>query len=144
MWSHFNPRTREGCDAPTTFKQYCTRSISIHAPVKGATASPEVSVVICSANFNPRTREGCDADCRRRRARHPDFNPRTREGCDLSSLPCSCRSSPISIHAPVKGATTLSAFSVRTGQISIHAPVKGATRRAPFTALHVEFQSTHP
>ena len=34
---YFNPRTREGCDAPTTFKQYCTRSISIHAPVKGAT-----------------------------------------------------------------------------------------------------------
>ena len=53
---------------------------------------------------------------------------------------------PISIHAPVKGATfQLSTNDALISRISIHAPVKGAT-----DDFHVyyswdgEFQSTHP
>ena len=37
---------------------------------------------------------------------------------------------PISIHAPVKGATQAFADAYALAHISIHAPVKGATRRA--------------
>ena len=89
-WTHsifhilfdFNPRTREGCDAPTTFKQYCTRSISIHAPVKGAT-------------FNGGEKK----------KRRDYFNPRTREGCDVTNADATYDGFDISIHAPVKGAT---------------------------------------
>jgi len=96
-----------------------------------------------------------------------NFNPRTREGCDWV-VPAALRAvKPISIHAPVKGATQAQScsfeecnnFNPRTREgcdtatrdnkqyyvISIHAPVKGATvpslsavTRSP------KFQSTHP
>ena len=56
-------------------------SISIHAPVKGAT-------VILSDYGRPIV----------------DFNPRSREGSDVAVFYC-CNSVAISIHAPVKGAT---------------------------------------
>ena len=36
----------------------------------------------------------------------------------------------ISIHAPVKGATTIMPYAVGPDGISIHAPVKGATYSA--------------
>ena len=78
------------------------------------------------------------------------FNPRTREGCDPASALSDKDSLPISIHAPVKGATQRCSvpprqdryFNPRTREgcdskrffrsfagvsISIHAPVKGAT-----------------
>ena len=38
LLQHFNPRTREGCDTGAGVKAGAT-SISIHAPVKGATLS---------------------------------------------------------------------------------------------------------
>ena len=56
------------------------------------------------------------------------FNPRTREGCDPVSTSNAFFIFPISIHAPVKGATVfLSLFLRDFTSISIHAPVKGAT-----------------
>ena len=79
-------------------------------------------------NFNPRSREGSDTEARRSTATTTDFNPRSREGSDgwaLSALSIArnfnprsregsdCRRAgrtlpaPISIHAPVKGATLL-------------------------------------
>ena len=79
-----------------------------------------------------------------------DFNPRTREGCDDFMEGRYSDIAEISIHAPVKGATTAAMIAntfgvkfqsthpgrVRRGAgdlrrtlrpISIHAPVKGAT-----------------
>ena len=79
-----------------------------------------------------------------------NFNPRTREGCDGSEICTEQEYRNISIHAPVKGATsgafdpflTPRHFNPRTREgcdfnavyscynvvkISIHAPVKGAT-----------------
>ena len=57
-----------------------------------------------------------------------NFNPRTREGCDGVSQQPPLLRFPISIHAPVKGATptAVDTYSV-VSSISIHAPVKGAT-----------------
>ena len=126
--TNFNPRTREGCDL--TFRAVFTTifSISIHAPVKGATLYSCIScrwgnlyfnprtregcdIIMsrdkhaCISNFNPRTREGCDNSLRQMVTELQNFNPRTREGCD-SVKPTTCPSNPIiSIHAPVKGAT---------------------------------------
>ena len=37
---NFNPRTREGCDGPYRGDETMTHTISIHAPVKGATIPP--------------------------------------------------------------------------------------------------------
>ena len=157
--SHFNPRTREGCDPPQS---------------NGRQSS--------GAHFNPRTREGCDSMpgteqslfCRY-------FNPRTREGCDCPAPGTAHHRQDISIHAPVKGATQSDRrgqtvyhyfnprtregcdqglfgnvvcrryFNPRTREgcdqfvrdsgnrpagISIHAPVKGATRPVGFCGLH--------
>ena len=52
----------------------------------------------------------------------------------------------ISIHAPVKGATSFQAISpLFNSGISIHAPVKGATSGDTNRVKHImEFQSTHP
>ena len=79
-------------------------SVSIHAPVKGATRyCPAIS-----ANFR----------C---------FNPRTRKGCDVSIRSIFALCNSVSIHAPVKGATEFLIFLITPTQVSIHAPVKGAT-----------------
>ena len=56
------------------------------------------------------------------------------------------RKDHISIHAPVKGATRVNSLFKELGfQISIHAPVKGATcQNEPWNEGLVIFQSTHP
>ena len=84
-------------------------------------------------DFNPRTREGCDLQSGHIRHISGHFNPRTREGCDktFSCFLLSCFR--ISIHAPVKGATSTGSLSSAFHDISIHAPVKGATY---FSRLH--------
>ena len=106
---YFNPRSREGSDAPLRLNASFIRifqstlprrerlhfelddntflSISIHAPAKGAT--------IATQTFQ--------------------------------------RTGLISIHAPAKGATTKRAFFDKDLIISIHAPAKGATPRTPQT-----------
>ena len=118
--------------------------VSIHAPVKGATtATPGTATP--GTGFNPRTREGCDYRRHLRAHLYVSFNPRTREGCDLASIirvsatlgfnprtreGCDC---------PHCGARVVSIY------VSIHAPVKGATSSTLLTTSStVEFQSTHP
>ena len=64
-----------------------------------------------------------------------DFNPRSREGSD-QTIASMIAQRPISIHAPVKGATTRCPFFPLTHQISIHAPVKGATPNLVMDSLH--------
>ena len=79
--------------------------ISIHAPVKGATAAPGPD---CrrSRYFNPRSREGSDF-CLRLPARlWGYFNPRSRKGSDGHDHLAQAVDVAISIHAPVKGATS--------------------------------------
>ena len=85
--------------------------ISIHAPAKGATISPQtqiiggcdfnprsregsdqlfVPILPCSAHyFNPRSREGSDQMHRLRFCHYRYFNPRSREGSDtaVSDIP---------------------------------------------------------
>ncbi len=100
--------------------------ISIHAPVKGATAIGAVTGKM-NANFNPRTREGCD-----RRPVHGgqparDFNPRTREGCDTGST-SGCSIETYFNPRTREGCDLVDPLRPGAGLcISIHAPVKGAT-----------------
>ena len=77
--------------------------VSIHAPVKGATAGRTAGAVSPNG-FNPRTREGCD------HLLDYDLEPYN-----------------VSIHAPVKGATANWLGVSPRVIVSIHAPVKGAT-----------------
>ena len=98
-------------------------------------------------NFNSRPREGGDISSGISVSQYMDFNSRPREGGDRQIVR-SDRYVPISIHAPAKGATAISAAlgvdwefqftPPRRGRlcgktvdsctkISIHAPAKGAT-----------------
>ena len=95
-------------------------TISIHAPVKGATSQLNIDWVV-SGNFNPRSREGSD---------------------NFRSI--FCYLIIISIHAPVKGATYKKMLEEQYGRISIHAPVKGATRCLTKHGKFDRFQSTLP
>ena len=58
--------------------------------------------------------------------RRQNFNPRPREESDSDPIPWD-DFWPISIHAPVKGATQATIQDLIDMLISIHAPVKGAT-----------------
>ena len=80
------------------------RGISIHAPVKGATVSPGL-YLLTQGYFNPRSREGSDIYPRNTPGRFRHFNPRSREGSDLHRV-VGAQGLGISIHAPVKGATS--------------------------------------
>ena len=53
----FNPRAREGRDFSSRNVRSDT-SVSIHAPVKGATPTEYAAIARCC--FNPRAREGRD------------------------------------------------------------------------------------
>ena len=108
----------------TTFEGYAT-VISIHAPVKGAT-SASLIIPKDNKNFNPRTREGCDPRAFDHPARSRYFNPRTREGCDMV---VDNQGSPTSYFNPRtrEGCDWKSREKKGTTTISIHAPVKGAT-----------------
>ena len=99
----FNPRTREGCDAARSALARL-RSVSIHAPARGATICFHSSTAT-RRRFNPRTREGCDPAKWSRSAENERFNPRTREGCDPLCLSGFSARLSVSIHAPARGAT---------------------------------------
>ena len=158
----FNPRTRVGCDEQTD-EQLAEETVSIHAPVWGATFY-QLLYGSQFIGFNPRTRVGCDMpsylqDNMLSVSIHAPvwgatidfavidqiirFNPRTRVGCDRLRVKCS---------------TFLVCFNPRTrvgcdkgqfhcsydGCVSIHAPVWGATITLQAKGLMITFQSTHP
>ena len=105
IYRYFTPRTRKGCDVNDFYHLLFMFLISIHAPVKGATASLKTRyTTMCY------------------------FNPRTREGCDDNITGKKIKTEIISIHAPVKGATSTGIVDSDYVDISIHAPVKGATK----------------
>ena len=100
---HFNPRSREGSD--------------VSRAAEGA----------AEGDFNPRSREGSDYPYEPQTGHRQDFNPRSREGSDSAGTTDSS-TLPISIHAPVRGATRINVHQIVQQSISIHAPVRGATQ----------------
>ena len=101
----FNSRTREGCDVSTLWERAVYRTVSIHAPGRGATWSIATTLTLWHVSihapgrgatqggrrqpthlprFNSRTREGCDAYAQVLAPRSRRFNSRTREGCDAA------------------------------------------------------------
>ena len=84
-------------------------SISIHAPVKGATLIFHGILINIMISIHAPVK-----------------------GATLSAARTDCGPCAISIHAPVKGATTgVVTLTTANIQISIHAPVKGATSNSP-------------
>ena len=98
----FNPRTREGCDLHTHLHRLA-HTVSIHAPVRGATALALCNLVVLAVVSIHAPVRGA-TEPRSLRDLPAGFNPRTREGCDSmvgSGEPVEW----VSIHAPVRGAT---------------------------------------
>ncbi len=95
-------------------QHYGIGSVSIHAPVRGATGhiKPPARIPAC-------------------------FNPRARAGRDPCRLSLSQYRFPVSIHAPVRGATDRRAGARDPGPVSIHAPVRGATDRTERVFPHL-------
>jgi len=77
----FNPRTRAGCDSNLLVFITVCRTVSIRAPVRGATTLYNLERSI-QFSFNPRTRAGCDWINYGTIVNYASFNPRTRAGCD--------------------------------------------------------------
>ena len=116
--------------------------ISIHAPVWGATRSISISAQGFS-NFNPRARVGRDPPRRRHACAPCNFNPRARVGRDLRHYVLRIIRF-ISIHAPVWGATVRLHKFAELDAISIHAPVWGATKRAEAIVTHAKISIHAP
>ena len=140
------------------------KSISIHAPAKGATYNLTNAGIVRlfqstlprrerqnglqkirkHMHFNPRSREGSDVVFIHWSFIVAYFNPRSREGSDEQSFPNLTELLTISIHAPAKGATGLFSLWKVDKIISIHAPAKGATITNRKLCRHQLFQSTLP
>ena len=101
----FNPRSREGSDVLQSHKRGCYKTISIHAPARGATYE-HVDISEDIEDFNPRSREGSDAGLRTFHVTPAQFQstlPRGERQC-LHVTQGFLIS--ISIHAPARGATS--------------------------------------
>ena len=72
------------------------------------------------------------------------FNPRSREGSDIQGPARAAAGRSVSIHAPVKGATSRQQSGRDQTGVSIHAPVKGATMISARQIRLSTFQSTLP
>ena len=160
----FNPRSREGSDAPCRYDLCTRRGVSIHAPAKGATAYSWIIFrrqPLFQSTLPRRERHSWKRSPgvlfrfqstlpRRERlggSLHVlaagSFNPRSREGSD-QSLRRWINLSRVSIHAPAKGATQRHLMPHHRQSVSIHAPAKGATNLIIAYAIFQAFQSTLP
>ena len=139
------------------------RSVSIHAPARGATSGRARSPA--GNRFNSRAREGRDEDASRCTFGSWRFNSRAREGRDLAGMvlfrPDGCFNSraregrdaaqlvppgvaAVSIHAPARGATGRRGAARNVRGVSIHAPARGATFAPLAASRRRRFQFTRP
>ena len=116
---YFNPRSREGSDV----QRLLSKRTQYH--------------------FNPRSREGSDIRSGRGGQAVAHFNPRSREGSDNSSSH-SCRQIKNFNPRSREGSDGDQAVFTPVSVISIHAPVKGATSKRQNRRAAPTFQSTLP
>ena len=89
---------------------YNASTVSIHAPIWGATSMPFLRIHN-PYSFNPRTHMGCDYQVSAQSETLCSFNPRTHMGCDLITMDI-LPYVGVSIHAPIWGATTQSNYKL--------------------------------
>ena len=100
---YFNPRSREGSDV----QRLLSKRTQYHFNPRSREGSDAYSSAFWRVitNFNPRSREGSDNSSSHSCRQIKNFNPRSREGSDGDQAVFT-PVSVISIHAPVKGATS--------------------------------------
>ena len=99
--------------------------VSIHAPVRGATWLYLLLNGVL-LGFNPRPCARGDPLASFLVLQFSCFNPRPCARGDCAIIP-PWQGQSVSIHAPVRGATTRAAGIPQVCTVSIHAPVRGAT-----------------
>ena len=116
----FNPRTRTGCDQRDMSRTNDLPSVSIHAPVRGATKPGGKGVPKCMVSIHAPVRGATQ---------------RMRSRNDIIS---------VSIHAPVRGATSEIRRYVGSPRFQSTHPY-GVRRTVPKLWIElILFQSTHP
>ena len=100
----FNPRAREGRDTHRPILRLGVRRFNPRAREGRDTHRPILRLGV--RRFNPRAREGRDTHRPILRLGVRRFNPRAREGRDLDHRQAVLAKVNVSIHAPVRGATT--------------------------------------
>ena len=120
----FNPRAREGRDALRADGWYL-RSVSIHAPARGATKSNCYAAYITEVSIHAPARGAtppiCLSCCS---AWFQSTRPR---GARRKNTRFWGVFQQVSIHAPARGATHNNKQQTITTGVSIHAPARGAT-----------------
>ena len=115
----FNPRSREGSDAPN-FRHYLANFLFQSTLPRGERLSAK------HKGWGKRR-----------------FNPRSREGSDVARI-LNRLLVAVSIHAPARGATYVLNREKRAVFVSIHAPARGATFSPQKKSGEPLFQSTLP
>ena len=119
----FNPRARAGRDFECPTMPEPLDSVSIHAPVRGATIR----------KFNKDAGKGMG------------FNPRARAGRDLPGQHQKYQCGRVSIHAPVRGATRRCARRrAHRGRFNPRARAGRDLRERAWWVMREMFQSTRP
>ena len=140
---YFNPRTHTGCD--------CKMKSSSNVAIKFQSTHPH-GVRLASigednsggGNFNPRTHTGCDEGRNQYESDLHYFNPRTHTGCDTHTYIAKVRGYFNPRTHTGCDFVIISGYQVAS-PISIHAPTRGATsRNGKFIFYVCGFQSTHP
>ena len=121
----------------------CKVVISIHAPTRGATRYT-LRIVTMILHFNPRSHERSDEDSQKAIMQILNFNPRSHERSDY---PFSCGCVPGKDFNPRshERSDIANVHFLTSTPISIHAPTRGATgSTTPAAAPSTLFQSTLP
>ena len=106
MVLNFNPRSREGSDLANLNRLLMSSKFQSTLPWRERRCYSSASSVSL-IDFNPRSREGSDTFKLSYCSLVTNFNPRSREGSDKLKRKLKREMHLISIHAPVKGATTI-------------------------------------
>ena len=135
----FNPRTCTRCDL-TQLRLRCPHLVSIHAPVRDATQTSVLDEVRLS--FQSTHLYEMRQFIRTLGNLPHCFNPRTCTRCDFDLKGFSLLFR-VSIHAPVRDATSTGYSKNPNAKVSIHAPVRDATLLNRAQHEQTMFQSTH-
>ena len=115
--------------------------VSIHAPTRGATISR--CMIDSGWGFNPRAHAGRDSRCCKRLPRQSCFNPRAHAGRDSERRPTPRESRRFNPRAHA-GRDEANPDAWHVSPVSIHAPTRGATSGCGAFWYSAQFQSTRP
>ncbi len=142
--SGFNPRARAGRDADRARGDPDPRPVSIHAPARGATRAwaPRRPG---ATSFNPRARAGRDRPAQSLVSISYTFQSTRPRGARPAANKAEGLPALVSIHAPARGATLLSAYGIEeTRGFNPRARAGRDRTDEGVSCLQFRFQSTRP